>query len=186
MKNIVKVLRFKDNATRLYQLPTCYALDKGTVVEVEFGGGTAFGVTVSATYCGIYEEKMLRDLFNVLPSTEFKRVVAVHERNEVDWTATDASAADDAQEGVTGKILFVEEGENQEKTFPAGTEIDLIFTEAARMICFADCSNVQDVKVVIGDKHYSYAGWEPGMLYIFKDDETGEEVWSNRFPEWDH
>ncbi len=98
MKNIVKVLRFKDNATRLYQLPTCCAVDKGTVVEVEFGGGTAFGVTASASYCGDYEEKMLRDLFNVLPSTEFKRVVAIHERNEVDWTATDAPATDDAQE----------------------------------------------------------------------------------------
>lgn len=98
MKNIVKVQRFKDNATRLYQLPTCYVLDKGTVVEVEFGNGTALGVTVSASYCGIYEEKMMRDLFNVLPSTEFKRVVAVYERNEVDWTATDASAADGVQE----------------------------------------------------------------------------------------
>jgi len=99
MKNIVKVLRFKDNATRLYQLPACYdALDNGTVVEVEFGSGTALGVTVSASYCGDYEE-MMRDLFNVLPGKEFKHVVAVYDRNEVDWTATDASAAEDAADG---------------------------------------------------------------------------------------
>ena len=27
MKNLVKVCRFKDNATRLYQLPTCVVLE---------------------------------------------------------------------------------------------------------------------------------------------------------------
>ncbi len=96
MKNIVKVLRFKDNATRLYQLPTHYALSKGTIVEVEFAGGTAFGVTVSESYCGDYEEKMLRDLFNVLPATEFKRVVAVYDKSDVSWV--DSTAADTAEE----------------------------------------------------------------------------------------
>lgn len=183
MKNIVKVLRFKDNATRLYQLPACYdVLDKGTVVEVEFGIGTALGVTVSASYCGDYEE-MMRDLFNVLPGKEFKRVVAVYDRNEVDWSDKTANGT---QEAMIGKILFTGESESGEKTFPAGTETNLIFTEAAKMICFSDCSNIQDVKVVIDGRHYSYAGWEPGMLFIFKDDVTGEEAWSNCFPEWDH
>ena len=59
MKNIVKVLRFKDNATRLYQLPAGMVLDRGTVVEVEFAGGSAFGVTVSKSYCGDSEESIM-------------------------------------------------------------------------------------------------------------------------------
>lgn len=56
MKNLVKVCRFKDNATRLYQLPTCVVLERGTIVEVELANGsTALGVTVSTSYCGDYE-----------------------------------------------------------------------------------------------------------------------------------
>lgn len=76
MKNLVKVCRFKDNATRLYQLPTCVVLERGTIVEVELANGsTALGVTVSTSYCGDYEERLLRDMFNILPATDFKRVV---------------------------------------------------------------------------------------------------------------
>ena len=114
MKNIVKVLRFKDNATRLYQLPAHYALSKGTVVEVEFAGGTAFGVTVSESYCGDYEEKMLRDLFNVLPATEFKRVVAVYDKSDVSWV--DSTAAETAEEATE------QEATEQEATAAANEE----------------------------------------------------------------
>ena len=83
MKNLVKVCRFKDNATRLYQLPTCVVLERGTIVEVELANGsTALGVTVSTSYCGDYEERLLRDMFNILPATDFKRVVAIYDRQE--------------------------------------------------------------------------------------------------------
>lgn len=86
MKNLVKVCRFKDNATRLYQLPTCVVLERGTIVEVELANGsTALGVTVSTSYCGDYEERLLRDMFNILPATDFKRVVAIYDRQEVAW-----------------------------------------------------------------------------------------------------
>lgn len=104
MKNIVKVCRFKDNATRLYQLPTCVVLERGTTVEVELANGaTALGVTVSASYCGEYEEHLIRDMFNVLPGVEFKRVVAVCERQEVVWNADEAidETADDADDEAT-------------------------------------------------------------------------------------
>lgn len=97
MKNIVKVLRLKDNVTRLYEVPTCVVLDRGTVVEVEYGSdSTALGVTVSASYCGVSEERMVRDLFNVLPGTEFKRVVAVYDKQMLAWA--DSLAADTAEE----------------------------------------------------------------------------------------
>lgn len=98
MKNIVKVLRFKDNKVRLYEIPTVVALERGTVVEVEFDGGTAFGVTVSESYCGDFEERMIRDLFNVLPGTDFKRIVAIYEKQTVAWddSTTDEDTAQDA------------------------------------------------------------------------------------------
>lgn len=92
MKNIVKVLRFKDNAVRLYQIPTCMVLERGTLVDVEFGSGTAVGVTVSESYCGEYEEQMLRDLFNILPGTDFKKVIAIYEKSDVTWQADEEPA----------------------------------------------------------------------------------------------
>lgn len=99
MKNIVKVLRFKDNVTRLYEVPTYVALERGTVVEVEYGSGsTALGVTVSESYCGVSEERMARDLFNILPGTEFKRVVSVYDKQALAWG--DSPAADTADEDV--------------------------------------------------------------------------------------
>ena len=90
MKNLVKVCRFKDNATRLYQLPTCVVLERGTTVEVELANGsTALGVTVSTSYCGDYEERLLRYMFNILPAADFKRVVAIYDRQEVEWDEAD-------------------------------------------------------------------------------------------------
>lgn len=107
MKNIVKVLRFKDNATRLYEVPTCVVLERGEIVEVEHGvdGSTAFGVTVSKSYCGVSEERMIRDLFNVLPGMEFKRVVAVHERQTLAWV--DSSADEDTAQDAAQETLLL-------------------------------------------------------------------------------
>ncbi len=114
MKNLVKVCRFKDNATRLYQLPTCVVLERGTIVEVELANGsTALGVTVSTSYCGDYEERLLRDMFNILPATDFKRVVAIYDRQEVargeadsaDETTGEAAdeTADETLDATTGE-----------------------------------------------------------------------------------
>lgn len=99
MKNIVKVLRFKDSKVRLYEAPTSIVLERGVVVEVQFGANdTALGVTVSESYCGVSEERMIRDLHNVLPGTEFKRVVAIYDKQEVAWA--DAPAAESAEEAI--------------------------------------------------------------------------------------
>lgn len=106
MKNLVKVCRFKDNATRLYQLPTCVVLERGTIVEVELANGsTALGVTVSTSYCGDYEERLLRDMFNILPATDFKRVVAIYDRQEVAWGEADSAdeTADETLDATTGE-----------------------------------------------------------------------------------
>ena len=118
MKNLVKVWRFKDNATRLYQLPTCVVLERGTIVEVELANGsTALGVTVSTSYCGDYEERLLRDMFNILPATDFKRVVAIYDRQEVAWGEADSAdettgeAADEAADETADETLDATTGE---------------------------------------------------------------------------
>ena len=115
MKNLVKVCRFKDNATRLYQLPTCVVLERGTIVEVELANGsTALGVTVSTSYCGDYEERLLRDM---LPATDFKRVVAIYDRQEVAWGEADSAdettgeAADEAADETADETLDATTGE---------------------------------------------------------------------------
>ena len=116
MKNLVKVCRFKDNATRLYQLPTCVVLERGTIVEVELANGsTALGVTVSTSYCGDYEERLLRDMFNILPATDFKRVVAIYDRQEVAW-----GEADSADE-TTGEAAYETADETADETLDATT-----------------------------------------------------------------
>ena len=116
MKNLVKVCRFKDNATRLYQLPTCVVLERGTIVEVELANGsTALGVTVSTSYCGDYEERLLRDMFNILPATDFKRVVAIYDRHEVAW-----GEADSADE-ITGEAADETADETADATLDATT-----------------------------------------------------------------
>ncbi len=103
MKNIVKVCRIKDNTARLYQLPLCVALERGTPVEVELAdGSTAMGVTVSASYCGEYEERLLRDMFSIQPDAEFKRVIAVYDKQRVEWDANDADETDGADEAADG------------------------------------------------------------------------------------
>ena len=103
MNNIVKVCRFTDNATRLYQLPPHVVLERGTTVEVELANGlVVLGVTTSASYCGDYEERLLRDMFNIPPTAEFKRVVVIYDRQEVKWDEADSTdetigeAADEA------------------------------------------------------------------------------------------
>lgn len=117
MKNLVKVCRFKDTATRLYQLPTCVVLERGTIVEVELANGsTALGVTVSTSYCGDYEERLLRDMFNISPAAGFKRVVAIYDRQEVEWD--DADSAD----GSTGED--VDEAADEAADTTAGETAD--------------------------------------------------------------
>lgn len=98
-KNIIKVYRFKDNTSRLYQLPDDMTLDRGVVVDVEFGrnGVTACGLTVSKNYlCDDTTESMIRDLFHMPASADFKKVVAVYEEKTIDYLSVDA--AEDAEE----------------------------------------------------------------------------------------
>lgn len=65
-------------------------------------------------------------------------------------------------------------------------EADKMMTEVSKFIAFSDCHDGIMIDIVLRGRHVHYAGWQPGMVYEFVDSETGEVVWGNSFPSWDH
>ena len=92
MKNLVKVLRFKDNAARVYELPENMFVASGTVVDVEYGGkpgSFALGVTLCDSICGDKEEQVIRRVFGIRDGVGFRKVVAVYHHEVLHWDAQD-------------------------------------------------------------------------------------------------
>lgn len=95
MKNIVKVLRFKDNAARFYALPDGVTVKVGTLVTVEFPDrfNTCVGVAVSDSY--VVDDntaQMIMQFCKMLPAAweNMKKVISVYDENPVDWPVDDA------------------------------------------------------------------------------------------------
>ena len=63
---------------------------------------------------------------------------------------------------------------------------DILLREAAQMICFADCSDEIVESIVVQGWKIEYVGWQPNMLFEFRNQETGEIIWSESFPQWEH
>ena len=61
-----------------------------------------------------------------------------------------------------------------------------LLRDAAEMICFSDCSDEIVEAIVIQGYKVEYVGWRPGMLFEFRDQVTGEIIWSESFPQWEH
>ena len=94
MKNILKVLRFKDNATRLYTLPEGMAVKTGTLVTVEFPDqfNTCVGVAVSNSYeVDGDTARMVMEFHKMTPAAwdSMKRVISAYTENPVDWPVDD-------------------------------------------------------------------------------------------------
>ena len=99
MKNLVMVLRLKDNAKRLYTLPDEMVIPKGTILEVEFVGGTALGVAVTDNHqLDDEQEALTREFLHVDPNAEYRKVVNVLIRDAVKWPDADAADDEDADE----------------------------------------------------------------------------------------
>ena len=60
------------------------------------------------------------------------------------------------------------------------------FRTVANRIVFSDCSYDEITEIVADGRPVEYVGWQPGMLVEFRDTETGEIVFSESFPQWDH
>ena len=90
-------------------------------------------------------------------------------------------------EGHRSFIEFVEDGETTVRIYEDTPEAaDLLLYDAARMICFADCSDLKVSRIVVQGFEVKYAGWQPDMLFEFYDCASKETVWSGTFPNWDH
>lgn len=76
-------------------------------------------------------------------------------------------------------------GEIEIKKFPDNASMDGVFREAANMIRFFDCTDIEIERIVFNNEEYEYAGWQPDMLFEFKN-RNGSIVWSRYFPNWEH
>lgn len=67
-------------------------------------------------------------------------------------------------------------------------DIDKMMTEIAKFYAFSDCMDGDQTidEICMNGRHVYYAGWRSDMTYRFIDATTGEVVWENSFPQWDH
>ena len=64
--------------------------------------------------------------------------------------------------------------------------LDALLTEVSRSICFSDCVKINVLDIVADGRKLSFAGWQPDMEFAYRDSLTGEIVWTECFPEWEH
>ena len=64
--------------------------------------------------------------------------------------------------------------------------LDDLLTEVSRNICFSDCVKIHVLDIVADGRKLSYTGWRPDIEFAYKDITTGEIVWAECFPEWEH
>lgn len=64
-------------------------------------------------------------------------------------------------------------------------DIDKFFTAVSKRICFDDLSDETVQKIYYKGKEVYYVGWQPKMVYEYKDLD-GNTIWLGNFPEWDH
>lgn len=64
-------------------------------------------------------------------------------------------------------------------------DIDKFFTEVSNVIALDDCTDYTVTYILFNGKEVYYAGWQPKMVYEYKDSD-GNTVWVGNFPEWDH
>lgn len=84
------------------------------------------------------------------------------------------------------RIIYPEDGDVKTKYFEEN-DIGAVCLYAARLYCFDDIDTSYEIdEIVCGGRLLSYVGWQPGMLFEFKDVESGEIVYSAEFPNWEH
>ena len=64
--------------------------------------------------------------------------------------------------------------------------LEALLTDVSRSICFNDCVKMYVFEIVADGRKLSFTGWRPDMEFAYKDITTGEIVWAECFPEWEH
>ena len=84
------------------------------------------------------------------------------------------------------KLRNNETGEFEYRYFEQG-DIGALCYKASQFYAWDDCDDTYRIEEIMCDGHeLGYFGWQPGMLFEFKDYTTGEIVYSAEFPNWDH
>ena len=85
-------------------------------------------------------------------------------------------------------IVFIERetGERTHSYFEKG-DVGALCHTAAKFYAFNDLDDTYYIDSIWCDgKKLEYVGWQPGMLFEFREVDTGKIVYSAEFPEWDH
>ena len=84
------------------------------------------------------------------------------------------------------KLVDRETGEVVMKYFEKG-DVGALCYKASQFYAWSDCDDTYRIEEIMCDGHeLGYLGWQPGMLFEFKDYTTGEIVYSAEHMQWDH
>lgn len=83
-------------------------------------------------------------------------------------------------------LIDNETGEKDTRHFEKGDIMGLC-SFASKIYAFDDIDDTYTIEHIVCDgQELEYVGWQPGMLFEFRNIATGEIVYSNEFPNWDH
>ena len=84
------------------------------------------------------------------------------------------------------KLVDRETGEVVMKYFEKG-DVGALYYKASQFYAWADCDDTYRIDEIMCDGHeLEYVGWQPCMLFEFKDLVTGEIVCSANHMQWEH
>ena len=84
------------------------------------------------------------------------------------------------------KLRNNETGEFEYRYFEKG-DVGSVCYKASQFYAWSDCDDTYRIEEIMCDGHeLGYLGWQPGMLFEFKDYTTGAIVYSASFECWDH
>lgn len=84
------------------------------------------------------------------------------------------------------KLTDRETGETEYRYFEKGDMSGVCYL-AAKIYNWSDCDDTYRIdKIVCDGVELEYTGWQPGMVFEFREVESEKIVWSMCKPEWDH
>jgi hypothetical protein len=79
-----------------------------------------------------------------------------------------------------------ETGEIEKRFFEKG-DVGALCYKASQFYAWSDCDDTYKIVEIMCDgRELEYVGWQPGMLFEYRDVESGEIVASAEHWEWDH
>jgi hypothetical protein len=84
------------------------------------------------------------------------------------------------------KLVDRDTGAIEMKYFEQG-DVGALCYKASQFYAWSDCDDTYEIVEIMCDgRELEYVGWQPGMLFEYRDVESGEIVASAEHWEWDH